>query len=415
MDYDVIVIGCGPSGSVAAMYLGKVLGREKVLLVDKSGFPRDKICGDAQGRKAASVLKELGIYEEYAKLPGHGIYGITLSSPNGTVIDLDVASRSGPPPGFTHKRIILDNFLFESAKRFAAFRIFNVTGVIVENGAVKGVIGTNEDGKSEKINSRIVLAGDGANSVVAQQLGLKNPQEHMIVGTRQYYKNVAGLADRIEIHLIRSLIPGYFWIFPLANGEANIGLGMIVKDMQSKKINLKESMLKEIKENPLFVERFRNATPLEDVRGWNLPIASYHRKCYGSGFMLLGDAASLIDPLSGEGVGNAMISGRLAARVAAEALQKNDTGEGFLKKYDTLLWDVLGKEIKDNHRIQVFAKKFPFMIDRLMVKASRDDAFRKKVESILPFTGKRGEIGTSEFLSTIADKKEIDEMMKEAD
>ncbi len=411
MDYDAIIIGSGPSGSVAAMYMGKALGKEKVLLLDKTNFPRDKICGDAQGRKAASVLKELGIYGEYTKIPGQPIYGITLSSPNGTVINMDVASRSEPAPGYTHKRIVLDNFLFGNAKRMATFRVFNVDGLVMENGSAKGISGINENGQKEEIRAKIVLAGDGANSVVAQRLGLKNPQEHMIVGTRQYYKGVKGLTDRIEIHLIKSLIPGYFWIFPLANGEANVGLGMIVKDMQSKKVNLRDAMLKEIKENLLFVERFEDAQPLEDVKGWNLPVASYHRKCYGNGVLLLGDAASLIDPLSGEGVGNAMISGRLASQVALKALQKNDCNESFLKEYDTMLWGVLEKEIKDNHRIQVLAKKFPFMIDRLMVKASKDEAFRKKVESILPYTGRRGEIGTGEFLSAIADKKEIDEML----
>ncbi len=416
MDYDVIVIGAGPAGATAAMYLGKALGKEKVLIVDKARFPRDKICGDAQGRKAASVLRELGIYDEYTKLPGHGIYGITLSSPNGTVINMDVASRNEAAPGYTHKRVVLDNFLFENAKRMATFRALNITDLIFENNAVKGVIGTDEKGGKEEIRAKIVLACDGANSVVAQKFGLnKNPQEHMIVGTRQYYKDVTGLTDRIEIHLIKSLIPGYFWIFPLANGEANVGLGMIVKDMQNKKINLRDSMLKEIRENPLFVERFRNAEALEDVKGWNLPIASYHRKCYGNGFLLLGDAASLIDPLSGEGVGNAMISGSIGASVAAESVKKNDFRDSFLKEYDKLLWEVLEKEIKDNHRIQALAKKFPFMIDRLMVKASKDEAFRKKVEGLLPYTGKRGEIGRAEFLSNIADKKEVDEMMAAAE
>ncbi len=411
MDYDVIVVGTGPAGSVAAMYLGKALGKEKVLVVDKAQFPRDKICGDAQGRKAAAIMKELGIYDAYTKLPGQKIYGITLSSPNGTTVHLDAESRDKPAPGYVRRRLIFDNLLAENAKEMATFRIFNVTDLIIENNIVKGVIG-NESGRKEEIRARIVLAADGANSIVAQKLGLnKNSPEHFIVGTRQYYKGVKGLGDRTEFHLIKNLLPGYFWIFPLPNNEANVGLGMIVKDMQDKKVNLKDAMLREIKENPLFVERFREAEALGDVKGWNLPIASYHRKCYGNGFMLLGDAASLIDPLSGEGVGNAMISGKIAAQVAVEALQKNDLGEAAMKKYDTLLWDMIGKEIKDNRRIQVLAKKFPFMIDRLMVKASKDENFRKKVESILPYTGRRGELGTREFLNNIAEQKEIDEML----
>jgi flavin-dependent dehydrogenase len=252
--------------------------------------------------------------------------------------------------------------------------------------------------------------------LVAQKLGLsKNPPEHFIVATRQYYKGVKGMTDRIELHLIKSLIPGYFWIFPLPDGEANVGLGMIVKDMHDRKVNLKEATLREIRENPLFKERFKDATPLEDVKGCNLPVASYRRKSYGNGLLILGDAASLIDPLSGEGLGNAMISARIAAQVSIEALQHHDFGEGFLKKYDTLLWETIGPEIKANYRLQVIGKKFPFMIDRLMVKASKDESFRKKVEKLLPYTGGRKEIGSEEFLTNLAEKKEVEEMLAEAE
>ena len=245
MQYEVVIVGAGPSGTTAAMYLGKALGKEKVLLLDKATFPRDKICGDAQGRKAANILKELGIYEEYTKIPGQKIYGLTLSSPNGTQIHLDVESRDKPAPGYTHKRKALDNFMFENAKKFATTKLFTVTDLIIEDKYVKGVVGTNEKGEEEKIRANIVLAADGANSVIAQKLGVnKNPQEDFIVATRQYYRNVSGLTDRIEIHLVKHLIPGYFWIFPMGDNEANVGLGMIVKDMNSKKVNLKEATLR---------------------------------------------------------------------------------------------------------------------------------------------------------------------------
>lgn len=401
-EFDVIVLGGGPSGSTAAMFLGKMLGKERVLLVDKTNFPRDKICGDAQGRKAANIMKELGIYEEYEQLEGQKIYGITLSSPNGTQVSVDVEHRSKPAPGYVHKRMIFDNFLFNCTKRFATVKIFTVTDLIMKKDSVCGIVGKNEKGEKAEYRCKILLAADGANSLVAQKFNLnKNPPDHFIVATRQYYKGVTGMTDRIEIHLVKDLIPGYFWIFPLPNGEANVGLGMIVKDMNQKKVNLKTAMLNEIKENPLFKDRFKDAQPLEDVKGWNLPIASYHRKCYGSGFLLLGDAASLIDPLSGEGIGTAMISAKVSAQVVAEALQKNDFSEKFLKRYDKMLWDIIGQEIKANYRLQKLGKRFPYLIDKLMEKASRDEKFRQRIEGMLPYTGGRKEMGEDSFLEEL--------------
>jgi geranylgeranyl reductase family protein len=400
MEYDVIVIGSGPAGATAAMYLGQA--GKKVLLIDKAKFPRDKICGDAQGRKAANIMRELGIEHGFRKLPGHPIYGITMSSPDGTVAHVDIESRDKPCPGFCHRRMVFDNYLHESAMRWAKFEIFSVTDVIVEGGYVEGIKGKDEHGNTREIRAKMVLAADGANSVVARKFGLnQNPPEHFIVGTRQYYKGVTGMTDRIEIHLVKSLIPGYFWIFPLENGMANVGLGMIVKDMNEKKVNLKQAQLDVIANNPLFKERFANAEALEDVKGWNLPLASHHRKCYGHGFLLLGDAASLIDPLSGEGVGTAMISGKHAAKVAIEALAKNDFSEKFLARYDKNLWEEIGPEIQHNYKLQKLGSKFPFLIDKLIHKAAKDDNFRRRIEDLLPYATGREKMGSDDFVEEL--------------
>lgn len=404
--FDVIIIGAGPAGSTAAMFLGRTLGKDRVLLVDKARFPRDKTCGDAQGRKAARILKELSIYEGYEKLPGHVVYGITLSSPNGTIVSIDVEKRDKPAPGFVHRRQDFDNFLFNCAKKDVTFKEMAVEDIIVEKGSVAGIVGIS-NGKKEEIRARLVIAADGAYSVIARKFGVgNNPPEHLITATRAYYKNVKGLTDRIEIHLVKDIIPGYFWIFPLDNGECNVGLGMIVRDMNKKKMNLVEAQIREIKENPLFKERFKDSKLIGEIKGWILPVASYKRKILGSGYMLAGDAAGLIDPLSGEGVGNAMISGRLAALTAIEAIKKNDVSEKSLKRYDEGLWEEIGPEIKANYRVQRLGKMFPHLIDRLVVKASKDENYRKKLEEKLPYALGRREMGESSFLKELGHEGE---------
>ncbi len=396
MDYDAIIIGSGPAGATAAMYLGQA--GKKVLLVDKESFPRDKICGDAQGRKAANILRELGEEEGFRKLPGHNVYGITMSSPNGTLVSIDITSRDNPPPGYCHRREVFDEYLHNCAVKVVEFRNLMVADIIVENGFVRGI----KDVEGNEFRAKIVLAADGANSMVARKFGLlHNPPEHFIVGTRQYYKGVTGMTDRIEIHLVKHLLPGYFWIFPLEDGTVNVGLGMIVKDMNEKKINLKAAMLKEIAENSLFVDRFKDAEPLEDVKGWNLPLASHHRKNHGNGFLLLGDAASLIDPLSGEGVGTAMISGKHAAKTALAAMESDDFSEQFLSVYDKNLWNEIGEEIEANYKLQKRGKRFPFLIDKLFGKAAKDENYRKKLEDRLPYTSGRQEMGSDEFIEEL--------------
>ena len=351
-------------------------------------------------------MRELGIEEGYRQLPGHPVYGIKLSSPNGTEVDVDITTRDNPPPGYCHRRKVFDEYLHTCAEKWTTFKIMTVTDMIVEDGFVKGVKGKDADGEKE-YRAHLVLAADGANSIVAQKFGLnKNPPDHFIVGTRQYYMGVTGLTDRIEIHLVKSLLPGYFWIFPLEDGMANVGLGMIVKDMNDKKVNLKAAQLKEIAENPLFKERFANATALEDIKGWNLPLASHHRKCYGNGFLLLGDAASLIDPLSGEGVGTAMISAKVAANTALSALKTNDFSEKFLKRYDEELWAEIGTEIEANYRLQKLGKRFPFLIDKLIGKAKKDEKFRKRIENMLPYTGGRQEMAKDSFVEELQQMEE---------
>src|SRR3989344_2117853 len=129
MNRDVIVLGAGPAGAIATMYLARA--GKKVLLLDKARFPRDKICGDAQGRKAANILKELDIYEAYEAIEGQKIYGITLSSPNGTQVHLDVEDRKNPAPGYVHKRMIFDDFLFQHAAKVSDLRVFTVTELIL--------------------------------------------------------------------------------------------------------------------------------------------------------------------------------------------------------------------------------------------------------------------------------------------
>lgn len=396
--YDVIIVGAGPAGACAAMFLKKT--GKKVLLLDKDRFPRDKICGDAQSKSCIDIIKELRIYNEFTKLASQKIYGMILSSPNSKQVSIDTGDRNNEPPMYTNARVAFDNFLFESAKKKGVkTMVFNVTDIIKRKNRVEGVVGINEKRKKEELRSKITLGADGSLSIVARKTGVpRNPSEHEIIGLRQYYKNVKGTTDCIEYHFLKNIFPGYLWIFPLSKQKVNVGMGLFKSDMQKKKINLKQAFLNEIKQNPVLNERFKDATALGNVKEWPLPLASHPRQVCGDGFMLLGDAAGLIDPLTGGGTSSAMISAKIASEVALDALEKNDFSKEFLQRYDQKLENIVRNELKSNYRIQRVLKKFPFLINKAFEKAVRNESFRETLGKTISHTGDKSDMISLIFL-----------------
>src|SRR3989338_7354364 len=323
-EYDVIIVGGGPAGSSTALVVNKN-GVKNVLLVDKARFPRDKICGDAFSGKSMGIARELGILYDYNGAPHEPVYGVLFSSPKGTIVDIPfpgAEDRKKTKPGFCMRRINTDNVLFSNAKKKVdTIEEFTVTDLIWENDFVAGIKGKQKDGNEIQIRSKLVIGADGTNSVIAQKVGQSlSPPEHQVIATRGYYHGVTGMSGNIELHFVDEVMPGYFWIFPLDNGWANVGLGLLTSEKQKRGLDLKKTQELIIANNPLFKDRFKDAKIDElGIKVWTLPLASYHRKNHGNGWLLVGDAASLIDPFSGEGVGNAMTAGKFAGKHVARA------------------------------------------------------------------------------------------------
>jgi flavin-dependent dehydrogenase len=173
-------------------------------------------------------------------------------------------------------------------------------------------------------------------------------------------------------------MPGYFWIFPVNENEANVGVGMVMQEMKNRSINLQEAMFKAIQEDRLFCDRFKDAELLGEVRGWNLPLGSTRRQIHGNGFMLVGDAAGLIDPFSGEGIGNAMVSGKFAAETLAQAFKANDFSKQFLQRYPDRLWAEIWPELKTSYDMQRLGK-FKFLLNFFMSKAAKSPRVRDMI------------------------------------
>ena len=358
--YDIIIVGAGPSGTTAALYAAK--NGLKTLLLEKDKFPRDKICGDALSGTSIGILRDLNLLEEVQKLPGAFIQSITFSSPNHDYFNIDLRKTrlKNIPKGFVIRRKIFDNFLFEKVKvtDVDTRENFSVMDLIQNDGNVSGVRGKDRATEDKvEFRSKLVFGADGYSSVVSRKMNLyEHDPEHRVVALRCYYKNVSGLTDQIELHYIDEVIPGYFWIFPIEEGYANVGVGMLHSIIKSRNIDLKQTLNNAIN-SPFFRDRFANATPEEKPIGWNLPVGSKRRKSYGNGFLLLGDAIGLIDPFTGEGIGNAMYSGRYAIETAVEAIRQNNYSANFLAQYEDNLWAAIGSELKVSTKLQKIGQK----------------------------------------------------------
>ncbi len=382
--YDVIIVGAGPAGTTAALY-AHVLGL-KCIILDKATFPRDKICGDALSGKTVRILKELELIDGIEGLDGADINRITFGSPSHSQFDIHLKDSQNSrhiTKGYVIPRQIFDHYLFQRADQVSDTRQgFAVKDLVYDENVIAGVKGIDGNGKEETFSAPIVMGCDGPNSIIARKLGLyEMDMENTAVAIRCYYEGVEGLTDQIELHYVNEVKPGYFWIFPAGGGRANIGIGLSKDDAKREDRSLGE-ILEEIIRSDHFKDRFKNARPLEKPTGWNLPLGSIHRKNHGNGFMLLGDAAGLVDPFTGEGIGNAMFSAKFAMQIAKKAIKRGDFTEGMFQEYDKLLWGELGGELGTSTKLQKLAR-YCFLLNFVIKRAARNDEVQEIISGML--------------------------------
>ena len=394
----MIIVGAGPAGSTAALYAHR-LGLNCILL-DKAIFPRDKICGDALSGKSVRLMRELDLLDGVEKLDGSEINRITFGSPSHSQFDVHLKGNKNNDyitKGYVVPRKIFDNFLFEKADELTETRQgFTVNDIIYQNDKISGVKGTNIEGKEEILNAPIIMGCDGANSIVARKLGLyEMDMENTAVAIRCYYEGVQGLSNQIELHYVSEVKPGYFWLFPAGNGKANIGIGLSKNDAKKEDRTLRQIM-DEIVQSDYFRSRFGNARPLEKPVGWNLPLGRIQRKNHGNGFMLLGDAAGLVDPFTGEGIGNAMVAAKYAMEVALKAKNNRDYSEKLFSEYDQLLWGEIGGELRTSTKLQSLARS-SFLLNFVIDRAARNEEVQAIISGMLSHEIPKDELSSPMF------------------
>ncbi|HJT75239.1 MAG TPA: geranylgeranyl reductase family protein [Chitinophaga sp.] len=377
----VCIVGAGPAGAAAALQLAQ--SGVECIVVDKAVFPRDKVCGDGLSGKVITALNRIDpAIASRLKAADFKVnsWGVTFVSPGRHSLDVgyrpDYNSKNNShketPIGYVCKRMDFDNFLVEEIKRRPEIKLFE--GVTIDKYELQEDGYLVSGGNGFQVKAQLLIIANGAHSAFTKEVAnITMEPKHYVAGIRAYYKNVSGNnADNfIELHFLKSLLPGYFWIFPLPNGEANVGVGVLSEAVRKKKMNLKKAMLDIIENDPVFRERFKNAELTSSIEGYGLPLGSKERVISGNRYMLVGDAAYLIDPFTGEGIGNGLYSGRIAALQAVEALKANDFSAAQLAKYDAEVYRVMGPELKLSHRLQKLIN-YPWLFNTLMKISSRN-------------------------------------------
>lgn len=383
--HEICILGAGPGGATAALHLANK--GIPCVLIDKAFFPRDKVCGDALSGKVVNELKRISpelpgmLSQQEEQLPSWGIHFI---SPAGHKLSVPFKYNYNPghdtPSGYISKRIDFDNFLIEQVRHRPEITLLEGMDMAKVERNGQGYTLTDKSGKYQ-FSTRLLIVANGAHSAFTrQEAGIKQEAEHYCAGLRAYYKNVAGLDkdNFIELHFLKDFLPGYFWIFPLPGGYANVGVGMLSETVSQKRVNLKKEMLRMIETHPEFRERFANAELMSDIKGYGLPLGSKKRVISGDNYMLVGDAASLIDPFTGEGISNAMISGRWAATQAELCLQQQNFSADFMLGYDKAVYNRLWKELKLSRHMQRLLN-YPWLFNQVASKASKNKTLAETI------------------------------------
>lgn len=358
--YDVIIVGAGPAGTACAMALKDA--KLSVLLLDKATFPRDKVCGDAIGGRSIKMLYKYApeLVEELRTVERKSFISTTrVFIDNQRPFNLYWKNES-----YCMKRVDFDALLLKHALKNCSSLTFQSNFKVdeVRRANDKLIVGNKQT--ETYYSANIVVAADGSQSYLAKQLiQLKMDPNNFSAAVRAYYTNVSGIeSNQTEVHIYKENMPGYLWIFPVENNTANVGFGMLSKNISKYQLNLKESLNHTINQHPQLAQRFLHAKQESELQGFGLALGSRSIDWCGDNFLLIGDAASLIDPKSGDGISNAIESGIYASGTIREAHEQHDFSKKFLMHYEVALRNKIGNELLLSTLVLRFGTYFPFLI-----------------------------------------------------
>jgi geranylgeranyl reductase family protein len=339
--WDVVIVGAGPAGCAAAVSAARLSPGIRILLLDRAAFPRDKPCGDGIAAEALDVLAGLGFDVDAVTAGYPPVPRLRLTGPGSPV-----AERTMARPVRVIPRRVLDARLVAHVQRL---------GIELRRHTVRSLERRDEGIRIDGIAAGVVIGADGSESVVRRMLHPAPPRAGTVaLAFRGYADEPADQAGTQVITMTRRHWPAYAWSFPDGTGRANVGYGELLGGSPPTRAAMLERMTRLLPE----------LTDVSDLRAHRLPLSTGRPGIPDGRVLLAGDAQSLINPLTGEGIFYAVHSGELAGRAAAEGADAGRAYRGLMRRG-------LGRHFRHTSALAA-ATRWPAMLDA-GVRAARDD------------------------------------------
>jgi len=346
--------------------------------------------------KVVGILKQINpsLLDKLHATPGRQpCNGIEFFAPSGKSMNVPFkVSEDLKAAGYTIKRVDFDNFLIDEVRKTSI--------ELLENVAVSSLVNRKEsitvfsDRNKVEVNAKMVVLADGGQSVLSsKQMGYTLEASNFAAGIRGYYKGVSGMNvnNYIELHFLPEMLPGYLWIFPLGYNMSNVGLALRKDKIKKRNLQLKPLLNHLLNNDSTLKKRFNNAELIGGLKGCGLPMAYKKQKLSQEKVLVVGDAGWLIDPFTGEGIGNAMIAGKIAAEEATKAIFQSDFTASSLHDFDKRVYNALGNEFSISKKM-IWLLNFPFLFNLIVNKANQNPRLLELMSCMFHDLDKRAQL-----------------------